>query len=656
MDIKLKNIKYAAGTKAAAVILVWLCFLIAVGSWVFILLNGEVVNSYSYYDTHSFENEFSRLLHNTVEANIKLKSVESINASSESEEDKAKNVARYYSIVDRLSGTVNYLYYIKNSSKGEVITNITDSQPVALIKKQPANVYASQWKWTTEYNLYYYRNTIEEMLRGTNYEVYAAIQEPLKPGDFFYDDFMAYSRIKAVAVYIYPLLITSLVLLVIAAGYLVYAAGRKEKGGDIAFLTVDRIYTDIHSLLVLAAAALSILLVANTLNPNSFASWIVTFFILSVDAFIGISYVLSMIRQFKAGRLFKNSLIFNFAGLCFSGKLFRGSIILFLLGYGLINGILFDIGVDIRHGHQEPVFTVLLIIFNAAAVYFSAKSLLSLSKIMKAIKEISLGNLDYELNNSEISVAFSSMAEDIENIQGGLKKAVAEAVKGERMKAELITNVSHDLKTPLTSIVNYVDLLKKEDLNNQKAEEYVSILEEKSARLKQLIEDLVEASKASSGNLNVNAEKVDLHELVMQACGEYEEKIKIAELDIRISAEEKNTYIYADGKHMWRIVENLLSNVIKYSMPHSRVYVNLARDNKYGSLTIKNVSASPLDIPPEQLSERFVRGDVSRTTEGSGLGLSIAQSLTKLQGGSFKIGIDGDLFKVNVEIPLWREK
>lgn len=177
--------------------------------------------------------------------------------------------------------------------------------------------------------------------------------------------------------------------------------------------------------------------------------------------------------------------------------------------------------------------------FNIAAVYFSAKALLSLSQIM-------------------------------------------EAVKGERMKTDLITNVSHDLKTPLTSIVNYVDLLKKEDLDNKKAAEYVCILEEKAARLKQLIEDLVEASKASSGNLAVNAEKVDFHELIMQACGEYEEKIKKAELDIRINADEKNTFIYTDGKHMWRIIENLFSNAIKYSMPHSRIYVNLAKRDMFG--------------------------------------------------------------------------
>lgn len=536
MDIKLRNIKYSMGAKAAAVILIWLCFLCSMESFVFLIFNKSIAES-------------------------------------------------------------------------------------------------------------------------SNYESYARIHE----GAPFYDDFMMYSRIKSMTGYVYPIMAVSLILLIISAAYLAYVAGRKENGGGILLLPVDRIYTDIHTLMVLIAAGMSLKAAGGVLSSSAGRSvlWIGFAIIFSADAFMGISYVLSMIRQIKAGCIFRNTLLaalynklWEFTGLCFSYKMFRPSIILVLLGYGLINGILFDYGVDLNQGDQEPLVTVLLLFFNVAAVYFAAKALYSLSHIMAAVKEISSGNTDYTLNSPEISVAFKGLAEDIENIQGGLKKAVYEAVKGERMKTELITNVSHDLKTPLTSIVNYVDLLKKEELNNQRAYEYVSILEEKSARLKQLIEDLVEASKASSGNLNVNAEKVDLHELVMQACGEYEEKIMKAKLDIRISAEEKNTYIYADGKHMWRIVENLLSNVIKYSMPHSRVYVNLIRGSEFGSLTIKNVSASPLDISPEQLTERFVRGDVSRTTEGSGLGLSIAQSLTKLQGGRFKIEIDGDLFKVNVEIPL----
>lgn len=292
---------------------------------------------------------------------------------------------------------------------------------------------------------------------------------------------------------------------------------------------------------------------------------------------------------------------------------------------------------------------------NGFVFYQTAKGLKTLSTIIEGTKNISSGNMDYAFDVNNMSVAFAAFAENIQTIQSGLKKAVDEAIKGERMKTDLITNVSHDLKTPLTSIINYVDLLKKEELDNQKVKEYINILDEKSARLKVLIEDLVEASKASSGNLPVNAEKVDLHELVMQAVGEYREKIEKAGLDIRTSTSDKNIFVRADGKHMWRIIENLLSNVLKYSMQNSRVYINITKNETHGVLTIKNISALPLEIPVEQLTERFVRGDVSRTTEGSGLGLSIAQSLTNIQKGRFNIEIDGDLFKVNVEIPLWND-
>lgn len=655
MDIRSKDIRYAAGTKIAAVVLVWICFVSAVWSLGFLFLNQEVDKSNSYYDSYRFKDEFSRLIHNTVEANIKLKSIENINASGGTVGDKARNIERYHNIKSRMSNTVNYLYYINNSSTGEAITNVAASQPKELIKKQPVNASISRWNWESKVDIYTYGGEIEEMLRGTEYEVYAAIQEPLKPGDVFYDDFKAYSRTKEIIAFAYPVMFVSLILLIIVAAYLSCVTGRRERGGEIVLSGVDNIYTDVHTLLVLIAAALSLTIAVSSSEPNDILTWVIPLIVLGVDGLIGISYVLSMIRQAKAGRIFKNTLIYNLAKLCFDKNSFKPSIILFLLGYGLINGILFDIGVDLNQGDQEPVFTILLIVFNTAAVYFTARALTSLSKIMNAAKEISSGNLDYELNSSEISVAFSGMATNIANIQGGLKKAVEEAIKGERMKTDLITNVSHDLKTPLTSIISYVDLLKNEELNNERAEEYVNILEEKGARMKQLVEDLVEASKASSGNLPVNAEKVDLHELVLQACGEYEEKITEAELDLRINAEEKNIFVYADGKQMWRIIENLLLNAIKYSMPQSRMYINLTSDSNYGSFTVKNISALPLDIPPEQLTERFVRGDVSRTTEGSGLGLSIAQSLTALQGGKFKIEIDGDLFKVSVDIPLWAE-
>ena len=234
-----------------------------------------------------------------------------------------------------------------------------------------------------------------------------------------------------------------------------------------------------------------------------------------------------------------------------------------------------------------------------------------------------------------------------------MKNAVEEAVKGERMKTELITNVSHDLKTPLTSIVTYVDLLKQQKLDNPVARDYVDVLQVKSYRLKQLIEDLIEASKVSSGNVAVEKMRIDYRQLTMQAIGEMEEKIEEAKLEFRLSCPEP-VFIEADGRHMWRILENMLSNVIKYSMVGSRVYIDIFQTEEHGILVMKNISAAPIDFDATRLTERFVRGDSSRTTEGSGLGLSIAQSLAEVQGGTFGIQVDGDLFKAIVSMQLWR--
>ena len=248
-----------------------------------------------------------------------------------------------------------------------------------------------------------------------------------------------------------------------------------------------------------------------------------------------------------------------------------------------------------------------------------------------------------------------NFAEDVSNMQSGLKQAVGRAVKGEKMKTELITNVSHDLKTPLTSIITYVDLLKREELDNERAQNYVAILDEKSRRLKQLIEDLVEASKASSGNLAVSKAKLDYKELMEQALGEFEERIEDSGVEFKFNAED-GVYIYADGSHMWRIAENLITNAIKYTMKNTRVFIDISKNEKEGILVIKNVSSIPIDeVDVKSLTERFVRGDTSRTMEGSGLGLSITKSLTEIQGGKLDVSVDGDVFKVTVKMPLYTE-
>ncbi len=242
-------------------------------------------------------------------------------------------------------------------------------------------------------------------------------------------------------------------------------------------------------------------------------------------------------------------------------------------------------------------------------------------------------------------------AEALNDLGSAINTAVDERLKSERMKAELITNVSHDLKTPLTSIINYVDLLKKEEVPGEKAQEYIEVLDRKSQRLKKLTEDLVEASKASTGTLQVNKERLGLVQLTDQALGEYNEKLAVAGLTLVADMPAEECYIEADGRHVWRIIDNLLGNCVKYAMTGTRVYLDLHRWDGWVTMSLKNISASQLNIPAEQLMERFVRGDESRTTEGSGLGLSIARSLAELQGGKFRLEVDGDLFKAVVSFP-----
>ena len=228
-----------------------------------------------------------------------------------------------------------------------------------------------------------------------------------------------------------------------------------------------------------------------------------------------------------------------------------------------------------------------------------------------------------------------------------MKAAVQEQMKSERLKADLITNVSHDIKTPLTSIINYVDLLKRENIENEKAKDYIRVLDEKSQRLKQLTEDLVEASKISSGNIKLEFMNLNLNELVQQVNGEFAERFEGRNLDLICILQPEPLLIRADSRRIWRVLENLYVNVCKYAMPGTRVYVDAIKKDGI-QLSIKNISENPLNFQADELTERFIRGDVSRSTEGSGLGLSIAKNLTVLQHGSFNIYLDGDLFKVTI--------
>ena len=277
--------------------------------------------------------------------------------------------------------------------------------------------------------------------------------------------------------------------------------------------------------------------------------------------------------------------------------------------------------------------------------------------IVEGVKRINSGDYDYKIDVSKMHGDNKELAGEVNNIGLGLSKALEISTRDEKLKADLITNVSHDIKTPLTSIINYVDLLKRENIEDERVKKYIAVLDEKSQRLKQLTFDLLEASKVSSGNISIDLIKIDLVEFSKQAIGEFEDKFEERGLEIVANVPGEPLFAMVDPRHMWRVVENILNNVYKYAMSNTRVYFDLAkeRDDKI-TLSLKNISNQQLNIPADELTERFIRGDVSRSTEGSGLGLSIAKNLTQAQGGEFDIYLDGDLFKVTITLDVAKEE
>ena len=319
-----------------------------------------------------------------------------------------------------------------------------------------------------------------------------------------------------------------------------------------------------------------------------------------------------------------------------------------VLGFGAYVMVTFFL---IMGGVYNGAFMFMYLCLQLALVLFLAWWAYGYYRLRQGTKTIARGDLEYQIDTRHMPYDLRLQAEDLNNISVGLAGAVDEKMKSERFKAELITNVSHDLKTPLTSIINYVNLLKSTQQTDPKAIDYIEVLDRKSQRLKKLTEDLVEASKASTGVLSVTREKIGMGQLIDQATAEWEEKLSDRRLTLVTTLPEGETWVYADGRHLWRVIDNLLSNCAKYAMEGTRIYLDLERGKGQVALSVKNISRDPLNVPAERLMERFVRGEESRSTEGSGLGLSIARSLTELQGGAFDLAVDGDLFKAIVTLP-----
>ena len=396
----------------------------------------------------------------------------------------------------------------------------------------------------------------------------------------------------------------------------------------------------------------------------------------------------SMLRRYKAGILWSKSLTSRFVrkmSYLSHKQSFKGRLILSSILYAAVNAALVLLIRFVRERVylDELVINLLtgailfaLVLFNLWVFYLLFRHAVEMDRFVDAVGRLSSGETSYKIDVSDLDPQEQALAEGLNNISAGLETALQEQVKSERLKADLITNVSHDIKTPLTSIINYVDLIKRENITDPKVRGYLEVLDQKSQRLKTLTEDLVEASKVSSGNVRLEMMPLNIVALVQQTNGEFEDRMEARHLELILHSPEEKLMVLADGRSLFRVLENVYNNVCKYALTGSRVYVDILREKasmpalqaaaehtEDGAVTvadkavftIKNISASQLNVSPEELTERFVRGDVSRTTEGSGLGLSIAKSLTELMHGTFDIIIDGDLFKIRIAFDIYEE-
>ncbi len=436
--------------------------------------------------------------------------------------------------------------------------------------------------------------------------------------------------------------------------YLFCVCGRKKGEEAVALVWLDRVYVEINlALIAFAVAGYTSLAMASWQAQEPMLFWPAAV----VCGGATLALLLSLTRQIKARTLLRNCLLWKFCLLLAAPfrKLWRG------IQLSLHSGSVVKKAVWLTAGYGA-LCAVCVIIFPASIALIVAASVFvyrlacAFQKVRDGVRQVKNGNLGYQIEVSETNL-FCDLAEDVNSIADGLNAAVENELKSERMKSELITNVSHDIRTPLTSVITYIDLLQKEGLDSENAPHYCEIIGQKAQRLKTLTDDLFEVSKAASGNIAVHLEDVDMAALVRQGLGELDDKVAQSGLDFRVSLPAEGLIVRADGRQLWRVMENLLSNVFKYAMPASRVYIEVGDQGERGVFTVKNISAYELNgVEPEKLIERFQRGDAARHSEGNGLGLAIAKNLTELQRGQFEITIDGDLFKASVSLPKGASK
>ncbi|HEY9059548.1 MAG TPA: HAMP domain-containing sensor histidine kinase [Pseudobacteroides sp.] len=574
-----------------------------------------------------------------------------------------EDLLRYKAVMADLSDT-KLLYTIVSDTDGKIAYNTGNKADFdGFYTSLPYHIKS----YNGTYSGYYgsFSGSTLQALAGTT--IYVGVPEAeYAVGKKIYDS----NRNKGF-IYLYTIIAGLMVFLL---GYILFliSAGRRKDSKEIHLTPIDKIYLDVGAGIFVFPVFVLICLVGFVPSKVTFTDTTAFMSLASplavIGVVLGLIYSSIFIKHLKRGTVLRNTLVY--AVLRTAKRLIKGSadqygkaalsgqtaiyITAFFIAYSFVTAVsLFLFYYSMRRGYGAVGLFAFLIYgaINLLMLLYVIKRIAYFKVISEGVRKIKAGQLGWRIPEGP-NLVMTELSEDINNIAQGLGASVQNELKAERMKAELITNVSHDLKTPLTSIITYVDLLKKEGLDSENAPKYLEILDVKSLRLKTLTEDLFEAAKASSGNISVNMEQLDLVSLIKQGFGELTDKVEASGLDFIASFPGEKMQVNADGKLLWRVVDNLLSNVFKYAMPSSRVYVNIFRENNFAGIVIKNISAFPLNMPADELMERFKRGDESRNSEGSGLGLAIARSLMELMGGKLTVEIDGDLFKATVRLPV----
>lgn len=495
-----------------------------------------------------------------------------------------------------------------------------------------------------------------------DYSMITAVDTEFPVSDVFTQQDLPYEELIPWLRIVFGMMLFGVIAVLASLIALTIGAGVVSDSEEIRLNWFDRIKTELAALMmiILGIATVSVTATVTSFYGGS-STFIQTVIYLSVYASIIlcmeqtwflIGYT-SLVRRIKAHTMWSNSLcswILGGVSAVMTNIKVTGRLMLYYAGFVFLNMIL----MYLSNGYSTSgrICFILVWIIDILTGIKILEEAVGRQKVKEGIGKISDGNLEYKIPLERLNSDNRDMAEAVNHVGEGLHNAVEESLKSERLKTDLITNVSHDIKTPLTSIINYVDLLKRENIENEKVKGYIEILDNKSQRLKHLTEDLVEVSRVSSGNINLSMERLNFVELVHQTIGEFNEKFQAKNLELITNLPKESVVIIADGRRLWRIIENLYNNIAKYALENTRVYADLTTADGKAQFSIKNISAQALNFSGDELTERFIRGDVSRSTEGSGLGLSIAKSLTESQGGEFNIYLDGDLFKVTIRFDI----